>query len=126
VYGISVASELVDMAPQALRLYESRGLVTPERTAGGTRRYSEADLARIRRIGELLGRGLNLAGVALVLGLEAENADLEARNANLGGQNAALRARLASRNAAPGTRNGIPSGQGAERGSEPGGRPGSG
>jgi DNA-binding transcriptional MerR regulator len=78
VYGISVAAELVSMAPQALRLYETKGLVEPARTSGGTRRYSEQDLARIRRIGELLGAGLNLAGVALVLELEAENAALRA------------------------------------------------
>jgi MerR family transcriptional regulator, heat shock protein HspR len=78
VYGISVAAELVSMAPQALRLYETKGLVEPARTAGGTRRYSEQDLARIRRIGQLLGAGLNLAGIALVLALEAENAALRA------------------------------------------------
>jgi MerR family transcriptional regulator, heat shock protein HspR len=78
VYGISVAAELVDMEPQSLRLYESRGLVTPQRTEGGTRRYSDVDLTRIRHIGELLGLGLNLAGIGLVLNLEAENASLRA------------------------------------------------
>jgi len=78
VYGISVAAELVSMAPQALRLYETRGLVEPARTDGGTRRYSERDLERLRRIGQLLGAGLNLAGVARVLELEAENAALRA------------------------------------------------
>jgi DNA-binding transcriptional MerR regulator len=78
VYGISVAAELVSMAPQALRLYETKGLVEPARTPGGTRRYSQHDLARIRRIGQLLGSGLNLAGVARVLELEAENAALHA------------------------------------------------
>lgn len=78
VYGISVAAELVDMEPQSLRLYESRGLVSPRRTDGGTRRYSEVDLVRIRRIGELLGMGLNLAGIAVVLELEAENQALRA------------------------------------------------
>jgi MerR family transcriptional regulator/heat shock protein HspR len=78
MYGISVAAELVDMEPQSLRLYESRGLVRPQRTSGGTRRYSEVDLGRLRRIGELLGMGLNLAGVALVLDLESQNAALRA------------------------------------------------
>src|SRR6266581_4743411 len=78
VYGISVAAELVSMAPQALRLYETRGLVEPARTAGGTRRYSADDLDRLRRIGTLLGAGLNLAGIALVLELERENAALQA------------------------------------------------
>jgi DNA-binding transcriptional MerR regulator len=66
------------MAPQALRLYEDRGLVEPARTAGGTRRYSDLDLERIRRIGQLLGAGLNLAGIGRVLALEAENASLRA------------------------------------------------
>lgn len=80
VYGISVAAELVGMAPQTLRLYEDRGLLDPARTAGGTRRYSQDDLARLRRIGELLGGGLNIAGVAAVLGLENDNARLRAEN----------------------------------------------
>jgi len=76
VYGISVAAELVSSGPQNLRLYETRGLVTPQRTAGGTRRYSEDDLDRLRRIGELLDAGLNLAGVAMVLELQDDNARL--------------------------------------------------
>lgn len=76
VYGISVAAELVGMGTQTLRLYERRGLLEPDRTEGGTRRYSEQDLARLRRIGELLDAGLNLAGVALVLDLETDNARL--------------------------------------------------
>ena len=80
VYGISVAADLVGMAPQTLRLYENRGLLDPARTAGGTRRYSQDDLDRLRRIGELLGDGLNLAGVAAVLGLESDNARLRAEN----------------------------------------------
>jgi len=79
VYGISVAAELVGMGPQTLRLYESRGLIEPQRTDGGTRRYSAADLARLQRIGQLLDAGLNLAGVAMVLELEAANADLRAQ-----------------------------------------------
>ena len=80
VYGISVAADLVGMAPQTLRLYEDRGLLDPARTAGGTRRYSQDDLDRLRRISELLGDGLNLAGVAAVLGLESDNARLRAEN----------------------------------------------
>ena len=80
VYGISVAADLVGMAPQTLRLYEDRGLLDPARTAGGTRRYSQDDLDRILRIGELLADGLNLAGVAAVLGLESDNARLRAEN----------------------------------------------
>ncbi|MCW2525954.1 MAG: transcriptional regulator, MerR family [Pseudonocardiales bacterium] len=78
VYGISTAAELVGMPAQNLRLYESRGLLTPQRTAGGTRRYSETDLHRLLRIRDLLGAGLNLAGIARVLDLEDDNAELRA------------------------------------------------
>ena len=78
VYGISVAAELVGMGVQTLRLYEARGLLEPDRTEGGTRLYSARDLDRLRRIGELVTAGLNLAGVAMVLDLENENAQLRA------------------------------------------------
>ena len=83
VYGISVAADLVGMAPQTLRLYEERGLLEPERTAGGTRRYSQDDLDRLHRIGELLGDGLNLAGVTAVLILERDNARLRRQNSRM-------------------------------------------
>ena len=73
VYGISVAAELVGSAPQNLRLYEARGLLNPARSAGGTRRYSTDDLARLREIGRLLDAGLNLAGITAVLELQAAN-----------------------------------------------------
>lgn len=76
VYGISVAAELVGTGEQNLRLYEARGLLTPGRTSGGTRRYSENDLITLRRIQDLLQAGLNLAGIAMVLSLETENARL--------------------------------------------------
>jgi len=76
VYGISVAADLVGMGVQNLRLYEARGLLDPERTGGGTRRYSANDVDRLRRIGALLEAGLNLAGIGMVLHLEAENARL--------------------------------------------------
>jgi len=78
VYGISVAAELVGTGAQNLRLYEARGLLEPERTGGGTRRYSAEDLDRLRRIGDLLEAGLNLAGIGLVLDLEAQNTKLRA------------------------------------------------
>jgi MerR family transcriptional regulator/heat shock protein HspR len=78
LYSISVVSQLLGTGQQNLRLYERRGLLTPDRTAGGTRKYSEADLALLRRISELLEEGLNLAGVAKVLELEAANARLRA------------------------------------------------
>ncbi len=73
LYAISVVAHLVGTGQQNIRLYERRGLLTPDRTAGGTRQYSEADLAVLRRISELLEEGLNLAGVAKVLELEAAN-----------------------------------------------------
>lgn len=79
VYGISVAAELVGTGVQNLRAYEARGLLTPERTEGGTRRYSADDLDRLRRIGDLLAAGLNLAGIAMVMDLQDENARLRAQ-----------------------------------------------
>ena len=78
VYGISVAAELVGTGVQNLRAYEARGLLEPERTEGGTRRYSADDLERLRRIGDLLEAGLNLAGVAMVIALQDENTQLRA------------------------------------------------
>lgn len=79
VYAISVAAELVGTAVQNLRVYERRGLVEPARTDGGTRLYSERDVERLRRIAFLLGEGLNLAGIAMVLDLEGDNARLRRR-----------------------------------------------
>jgi DNA-binding transcriptional MerR regulator len=76
VYGISVAAELVGMGVQNLRAYEARGLLEPDRTEGGTRRYSAEDLDRLRRIGDLLDAGLNLAGISMVLELEDQNSEL--------------------------------------------------
>ena len=78
LYAISVVAHLVGTGQQNIRLYERKGLLTPDRTAGGTRQYSDADLAVLRRISELLEEGLNLAGVAKVLELEAANARLQA------------------------------------------------
>jgi MerR family transcriptional regulator/heat shock protein HspR len=76
VYVISVAAELAGLHPQTLRIYERKGLVDPARTGGGSRRYSDADIAQLRRIQELTTEGLNLAGVQRVLALEAELARL--------------------------------------------------
>jgi DNA-binding transcriptional MerR regulator len=78
VYGISVAAELVGMGVQNLRAYEAHGLLEPGRTEGGTRRYSSNDLDRLRRIGDLLDAGLNLAGIAMVMDLQDENSQLRA------------------------------------------------
>src|SRR5436309_10763861 len=76
VYVISVAAELAGVHPQTLRIYERKGLVDPARTGGGSRRYSERDLARLRRIQELTNNGLNLEGVRRVMALEDEVARL--------------------------------------------------
>ncbi|HUR18595.1 MAG TPA: MerR family transcriptional regulator [Acidimicrobiales bacterium] len=73
VYVISVAAELAGVHPQTLRIYERKGLVDPARTVGGSRRYSERDLERLRRIQELTTAGLNLEGVRRVIRLEDEN-----------------------------------------------------
>ena len=70
VYVISVAAELAGVHPQTLRNYERSGLLDPGRTAGGSRRFSDVDLARLRRIQELTAEGLNLEGVRRVLLLE--------------------------------------------------------
>lgn len=83
MFAISVAADMVAMQVQNLRVYERRGLLTPDRTAGGTRLYSEADIERLERIRDLLAEGLNIAGVARVLALEDEVARLRAENARL-------------------------------------------
>ena len=83
VYGITTAAQLAGMSVQALRLYERKGLLEPTRTSGGTRRYSDTDIARLRRISVLIAEGINLTGIARVLGLEADNADLHADNTSL-------------------------------------------
>lgn len=93
VYGISVAAEMVSMQVQNLRVYERRGLLEPDRTPGGTRLYSRDDVDRLHRIRDLLGEGLNLAGVGKVLELEAEVERLQALEAEV----EQLRARLAGR-----------------------------
>ena len=76
VYVISVAAELAGVHPQTLRIYERKGLLDPARTVGGSRRYSEQDLALLRRIQDLTNAGLNLEGVRRVLELETEVARL--------------------------------------------------
>jgi MerR family transcriptional regulator/heat shock protein HspR len=72
VYVISVAAELAGVHPQTLRIYERKGLVDPARTQGGSRRYSERDIERLRRIQDLTSGGLNLEGVRRVMELEDE------------------------------------------------------
>jgi MerR family transcriptional regulator, heat shock protein HspR len=72
VYAISVAASMVSMEIQNLRVYERRGLLTPDRTSGGSRLYSDDDVVRLERIRDLLAEGLNLVGIARVLELEDE------------------------------------------------------
>ncbi len=91
VYGISVAAELSGIAVQSLRLYERYGLLTPARSEGGTRRYSADDLARLKRISELVNAGINLAGIARILDLEDDNATLSGANTDLLYTNRTLR-----------------------------------
>jgi MerR family transcriptional regulator/heat shock protein HspR len=80
VYIISVAAELVGVHPQTLRTYERKGLLTPKRTSGGTRRYSERDVARVQLIQQLTqAEGVNLAGVLRILELEDEVDRLQRR-----------------------------------------------
>ena len=79
VFAISVAADMVAMEIQNLRVYERRGLLTPDRTTGGNRLYSADDVERLERIRDLLADGLNLAGVARVLALEDEVAALRSR-----------------------------------------------
>ena len=76
VYGISVMTELTGVQPQALRDYESKGLLSPHRTEGGTRRYSQDDVERVHAVTGLLADGANLAAARRILELEAEVARL--------------------------------------------------
>jgi MerR family transcriptional regulator/heat shock protein HspR len=120
VYGISVASELSGIGPQTLRLYERWGLLTPSRTPGGTRRYSDDDLDRLKQITDLVEQGVNLAGIARILDLQSRNSQLESHNTRLKLDNAKLKA---DGRAAAGTvgskrgRRGSNDGRGQNRGS---------
>lgn len=79
IYVISIAAELAGVHPQTLRVYERKGLVTPRRTQGNSRRYSEHDIDLLRRIQDLTNEGINLAGVMRVLELERELGRTRAR-----------------------------------------------
>lgn len=83
VYIISVAAELAGVHPQTLRIYEQKGLVQPYRTSGNTRRYSEADIDRLRRVQRLTQEGVNLAGAKRIMALEDEINRLHAHIAHL-------------------------------------------
>lgn len=75
LYMIGVAAELAGMHPQTLRSYEQKGLVTPQRTRGNTRMYSQADIERLELINELTDEGINLAGVIRILDLQGRLAE---------------------------------------------------
>ncbi len=83
LFVISVAAELSGLHPQTLRIYERRGLVEPHRTAGGTRRYSQADIDRLQLIQTLTEQGLNLEGVKKVMALQDRVQALEEQVAGL-------------------------------------------
>jgi MerR family transcriptional regulator/heat shock protein HspR len=91
VYSISVAAELSGIPVQSLRLYEQRGLLTPARTAGGSRRYSDDDLVRLQRITDLLAGGVNVAGIGQILDLQDRNTQLETHNTQLKTHNTQLK-----------------------------------
>ena len=86
VFMISVAAELAEMHPQTLRIYETRGLITPKRSPKNTRLYSRRDVERLRRIQEMTHQGLNLVGVETVLALEEQVAKLKERVRELEGR----------------------------------------
>ena len=76
VYGIAVAAQLVEMNEASLRLLERKGVLSPARSDGGTRRYSDDDIERLRRVARLRDEGMNIAGIGRLLDLEDENAGL--------------------------------------------------
>ena len=77
LYMISVAAELTGMHPQTLRVYESKGLVNPQRSGGNTRLYSRADIERLELINQLTDEGINLAGVIRILDMRERELELE-------------------------------------------------
>jgi MerR family transcriptional regulator, heat shock protein HspR len=83
LFSISVAAELAGLHPQTLRIYAREGLIDPERSAGGTRRYSRNDIGRLQEICALTADGLNLAGIRRVLELQEETSRLQAELAAL-------------------------------------------
>lgn len=94
LYVISVAAELAGVHPQTLRIYERKGLVEPARTAGRSRRYSDRDINRLRRIQELTNEGVSLAGVRRIIELEEQLADARAEIGRLHHQLEAAKVQL--------------------------------
>jgi MerR family transcriptional regulator/heat shock protein HspR len=97
LYVISVAAELAGVHPQTLRIYERKGLLSPARTSGRSRRYSERDIALLRRIQELTNDGVSLAGVQRVLALEDELEEARDRIARLEARIDAMRREMEQR-----------------------------
>jgi MerR family transcriptional regulator/heat shock protein HspR len=101
VYVISVAAQLTGLHPQTLRTYERLGLILPDRTIGGGRRYSHRDIETLRAIADLTSSGIGLEGVRRILDLENRIAALSTRNeelvAELEATREALRQALAPR-----------------------------
>ena len=83
LYMISVAAELTGMHPQTLRVYESKGLVNPQRSGGNTRLYSRADIERLELINQLTDEGINLAGVVRILDMKERAEERECENEKL-------------------------------------------
>lgn len=79
LYGIAVAATLAELPIATLRLYEAKGVLRPSRSGGGTRRYSDEDLARLARASALRDRGVNMAGIKIILELEDEISRLKER-----------------------------------------------
>ena len=94
IYIISVAAELAGVHPQTLRVYERKGLLHPQRTQGNTRRYSEEDIERLRKIQELTQEGINLAGVMRIMELESEVARWRDRYERLAEEAEAVQAQV--------------------------------
>lgn len=97
LYVISVAAELAGVHPQTLRIYERKGLLAPARTSGRSRRYSDRDIAHLRRIQELTNDGVSLAGVQRILALEDELVTARARIAELEARIDAMRVEMEKR-----------------------------
>jgi MerR family transcriptional regulator/heat shock protein HspR len=97
LYVISVAAELAGVHPQTLRIYERKGLLSPERTSGRSRRYSDQDIALLRRIQELTNEGISLMGVQRILALEQELQSVRERAARLEARVNALQQEMEAR-----------------------------
>jgi MerR family transcriptional regulator, heat shock protein HspR len=97
LYVISVAAELAGVHPQTLRIYERKGLLSPERTSGRSRRYSDQDIALLRRIQELTNEGISLLGVQRILALEQELQAVRERAARLEARVSALQREMEAR-----------------------------